>query len=101
MGCPCSGDLPRALALQAQVLLLNTRAIAAAGAPQHHARDLGLFIGANTAPMVLARALAWLCVTKLGGQTTLFLVCCLLIVVSNFTLLRSDQLTFRCQHGHD
>ena len=68
---------------------------------QHHARDLGLFNGANTAPMVLAPALAWLCVTKLGGYGTLFLVCSLLILASNFTLLRCDQLASRNQHGGD
>ena len=38
---------------------------------RHSARDLGLFNGANTAPMVLAPALAWLCVVHLGGYTTL------------------------------
>lgn len=55
--------------------------------PQHHARDLGLFNGANTAPMVLAPALAWLCVTQLGGYSSLFLVCSLLILGSNLALL--------------
>lgn len=69
--------------------------------PQHLARDLGLFNGANTAPMVLAPALAWLCVTKLGGYSSLFLVCSLLILASNFTLLRCDQLVSRCQHARD
>jgi MFS family permease len=48
----------------------------------HSARDLGLFNGANTAPMVLAPALAWLCVVHLGGYTTLFGVASLLIAAS-------------------
>ena len=69
--------------------------------PQHHARDLGLFNGANTAPMVLAPALAWLCVTQLGGYSSLFLVCSLLIVTSNFTLLRCAQLMSRCHYARD
>jgi MFS family permease len=69
--------------------------------PQHHARDLGLFNGANTAPMVLAPALAWLCVTQLGGYSSLFLVCSLLILASNLTLLSSDQFASRYQHGGD
>ena len=50
--------------------------------PSHHARDLGLFNGANTAPMVLSPALAWLCVVHLGGYTTLFGVASLLIAAS-------------------
>ena len=50
--------------------------------PCHSARDLGLFNGANTAPMVLAPALAWLCVVHLGGYTTLFGVASLLIAAS-------------------
>ena len=49
---------------------------------RHSARDLGLFNGANTAPMVLAPALAWLCVVHLGGYTTLFGVASLLIAAS-------------------
>jgi MFS family permease len=68
---------------------------------RHHARDLGLFNGANTAPMVVAPALAWLCVTQLGGYSSLFLVCSLLILASNFTLLSCDQLVSRCQHARD
>lgn len=56
--------------------------------PLHHARDLGLFNGANTAPMVLAPALAWILVTRLGGYTSLFAVSCFLILVSNLPLLR-------------
>jgi MFS family permease len=48
----------------------------------HSARDLGLFNGANTAPMVLAPILAWLCVVHLGGYTTLFGVASLLIAGS-------------------
>jgi hypothetical protein len=39
---------------------------------RHSARDLGLFNGANTAPMVLSPVVAWLCVMHLGGYTTLF-----------------------------
>jgi MFS family permease len=70
-------------------------------AAQHHARDLGLFNGANTAPMVLAPALAWLCVTQLGGYTTLFAVASLLILVSNWPLLRCTEFTSGCQHGRD
>ncbi len=35
--------------------------------PRHSARDLGLFNAANTVPMVLAPAFAWLCVIYLGG----------------------------------
>lgn len=50
--------------------------------PRHNARDLGMFNGANTAPMVLAPALAWLCVVHLGGYTTLFGVASLLIAAS-------------------
>ena len=50
--------------------------------PRHSARDLGLFNGANTAPMVLAPALAWLCVAHLGGYTSLFGVASLLIAAS-------------------
>jgi MFS family permease len=50
--------------------------------PQHSARDLGLFNAANTAPMVIAPALAWLCVVHLGGYTTLFAVASLLIAGS-------------------
>jgi MFS family permease len=68
---------------------------------QHHARDLGLFNGANTAPMVLAPALAWLCVTQLGGYTTLFAVASLLILVSNWPLLRCAEFTSRCLDGRD
>jgi MFS family permease len=49
---------------------------------RHSARDLGLFNGANTAPMVLAPALAWLCVVHLGGYTTLFGAASLLIAGS-------------------
>jgi hypothetical protein len=40
--------------------------------PEHHARDLGVFNGANTAPMVIAPAMAWSCLVHLGGYTTLF-----------------------------
>jgi MFS family permease len=50
--------------------------------PQHSARDLGLFNAANTAPMVLSPALAWLCVMHLGGYTTLFAMASLLIAGS-------------------
>ncbi len=50
--------------------------------PQHSARDLGVFNAANTAPMVLSPALAWLCVVHLGGYTTLFAVASLLIAGS-------------------
>lgn len=50
--------------------------------PRHSARDLGVFNGANTTPMVLAPALAWLCVVQLGGYTTLFAVASLLIAAS-------------------
>jgi len=50
--------------------------------PCHHARDLGVFNGANTAAMVLAPALAWLCVVHLGGYSTLFGVASLLIAAS-------------------
>jgi hypothetical protein len=46
------------------------------------ARDLGLFKGANISPMVLAPALAWLCVVHPGGYTTLFGVVSLLIAAS-------------------
>jgi MFS family permease len=49
---------------------------------QHSARDLGVFNAANTAPMVLSPALAWLCVVHLGGYTTLFAVASLLIAGS-------------------
>jgi hypothetical protein len=41
-----------------------------------------LFNGANTAAMVLAPALAWLCVVHLGGYSTLFGVASLLIAAS-------------------
>lgn len=58
--------------------------------PQHSARDLGLFNAANTAPMVLSPALAWLCVTQLGGYTTLFALASLLILASLLPL-RSFQ----------
>lgn len=50
--------------------------------PSHHARDLAVFNGANTAPMVLAPALSWLCVVHLGGYSTLFGVASLLIAAS-------------------
>lgn len=50
--------------------------------PRHSARDLGVFNAANTAPMVLSPALAWLCVVHLGGYTTLFAVASLLIAGS-------------------
>jgi MFS family permease len=49
---------------------------------RHSARDLGLFNGANTAPMVLSPVLAWLCVMHLGGYTTLFGVSAFLILAS-------------------
>ena len=55
--------------------------------PCHSARDLGMFNGANTAPMVLSPALAWLCVVHLGGYTTLFAVASLLIAASLLPLL--------------
>lgn len=54
--------------------------------PRHNARDLGLFNGANTAPMVLAPGLAWLCVVHLGGYTTLFGMASWLIAASLFPL---------------
>jgi MFS family permease len=54
--------------------------------PQHSARDLGLFNAANTAPMVLSPALAWLCVTQLGGYTSLFAMATLLILASMLPL---------------
>lgn len=66
---------------------------------QHHACGLGLLNSAITAPMVLAPALAWLGVTKLGGTSGLFPVCSLLILASNFPLLRCDSFVFRCQHA--
>jgi MFS family permease len=61
--------------------------------PHHHARDLGVFNAANTAPMVLAPLLAWLCVNWLGGYGTLFLVTGLLILASNLPLFRSHLFT--------
>ena len=47
--------------------------------PRHTGRDQSVFNRANTAPMVLAPALAWLCLVHLGGYTTLLGVASLLI----------------------
>jgi MFS family permease len=55
---------------------------------QHHGRDLGLFHAANSAALVLAPALAWLLVTRLGGYGGLFLTATVLILVSALPLLR-------------
>jgi MFS family permease len=49
---------------------------------RHHARDLGVFNGANTMPMVLAPALAWLCVVYLGGYASLFALAGILMAMS-------------------
>jgi MFS family permease len=49
---------------------------------RHCARDLGLFNGANTAPMVLSPVVTRLCVMHLGGYTTLFRVSAFLILAS-------------------
>jgi MFS family permease len=59
--------------------------------PHHHARDLGVFNGANTMPMVLAPALAWLCVIDMGGYTSLFVVASITIVLS-LVCLAGDEL---------
>lgn len=67
----------------------------------HHARDLGVFNAANTAPMVLAPLLAWYCVTRLGGYGTLFLVSSLLILASNLPLLRSDVFNLGARRAPD
>jgi hypothetical protein len=56
--------------------------------PRHSARDLGLFNAANTFPMVLAPAIAWLCVVHLGGYDSLFGVSGLMISASLWPLRR-------------
>jgi MFS family permease len=63
--------------------------------PQHSARDLGVFNAANTAPMVLSPALAWLCVIHLGGYTILFAVASLLIACSLLPLRGLQRLSSR------
>jgi hypothetical protein len=55
---------------------------------QHHGRDLGLFHAANSSALVLAPALAWLLVTRLGGYGSLFSTAAVLILVSALPLLR-------------
>jgi MFS family permease len=95
MACACglmliSESLPLALAASTLlggaygVYIATHQALVLEHLPdaRHSARDLGLFNGANTAPMVLAPALAWLCVVHLGGYTTLFGVASLLIAGS-------------------
>jgi MFS family permease len=61
--------------------------------PEHHARDLGMFNGANTAPMVIAPAMAWMCLVHLGGYTTLFGTASLMIACSLLPIIKISEST--------
>lgn len=56
--------------------------------PSNSARDLGLFNAANTCPMVIAPAMAWICVAHLGGYSSMFGLSGLMIAASLWPLRR-------------